>query len=345
MANRGMLSLTMNDWLSRTDPKGNLAGAREIAEILNNESPVLDDAMFMEANGITSHRTIVRTGLPSVAWRLLNYGVPKSKSTTMQVDDRVGMLETWSVVDASLAALNGQSREFMLSEESAFIEAMGQEVAKTIFYGDLTNNPASFLGLTPRYSTFDLSKANSAKNVINYGGTNVATNTSVWLITWGDRMLHLIYPKGSPIGLKRNVMNGGEPKDIQDENGDDLLGIKTHYKWDLGLTLRDWRYCARICNVDTADLTAMIQNGASTSGLTKLYRFMIEAYNLIPNVNRGRAAWYMPREVCSMLDMIAAEKSNVNLTIGEFEGKKVTMFKGIPVKREDALEIGEKLVA
>jgi hypothetical protein len=340
-----MLSLTLNDWLSRTDPKGDLAGAREIVEVLNEESPVLDDAMFMEANGITSHRTIIRTGLPSVAWRLLNYGVPKSKSTTMQVDDRVGMLETWSAVDASLAALNGQSREFMLSEEAAFIEAMGQEVAKTIFYGDLEINAASFLGLTPRYSTFDQSKADSAKNVINYGGANAGTNASLWFLTWGDRMLHMIYPKGSPLGLKRTVLNGGEPKEVTDENGDEFMGIKTHYKWDMGLTLRDWRYCVRICNIDTADLTAMIQGGAATSGLNKLYRFMIEAINLIPNVNKGRTICYAPREVCSMLDMIAAEKSNVNLTINEFMGKKVTHFKGIPVKREDALEIGEKLVA
>ncbi len=345
MANRGMLSLTMNDWLSRTDSKGDLAGAREIVEVLNEESPVLDDAMFMEANGITSHRTIIRTGLPSVAWRLLNYGVPKSKSTTMQVDDRVGMLETWSEVDASLAALNGQSREFMLSEESAFIEAMGQEMAKTIFYGDLTNNAASFLGLTPRYSTFDRSKAASAKNVLNYGGTNIATNTSIWLLVWGDRMLHMTYPKGSNLGLKRTLLNNGEPMPIQDENGDEYMGIKAHYKWDAGLTLRDWRYCVRICNVDTSDLNAMIQNGASTSGLTKLMRIMIEAYNLVPKTKKGRACWYMPREAQTMLDMIAAEKSNVNLTINKFEGEDVTMFKGIPVKREDALEIGEKLVA
>ena len=344
MGTRGMISLTMSDWLKRLKPDESI-DASAIVELLNDENPILADAMYLQANGVTAHRTIVRTGLPSAAWRLLNYGVPKSKSTTKQVDDRVGMLETWSVVDASLADLNGQSREFMLSEESAFIEAMGQEVARTIFYGDLQENPASFLGLTPRYSTFDTAKAESAKNVLNYGGSNLATNSSVWLLVWGDKSLHMIYPKGSAMGLQRKVMNGGEARDVEDENGDDYLAYKTHYKWDLGLTLRDWRYCGRICNVDTSELTAMISAGAAESGKQKLYRYMIELYNLIPNVNRGRAIWYMPREVLSMLDLIAAEKSNVNLTIGEFEGKKVTMFKGIPCKREDALEIGEALVA
>lgn len=343
MGTRGMLAVTMTDWLKRTDAKENI-DASAIVEILNEENQVLNDAMYLEANGVTSHRTVVRTGLPTPAWRLLNYGVPRSKSTTKQVDDRIGMLESFALVDESLANLNGQTREFMLSEESAFIEAMGQEVAKTIFYGDLENNPASFMGLTPRYATLDKQEAKSAENVIDYGGTNPATCTSVWLTVWGDKSLHLIFPKGSPVGLQRKVLNGGEAMDVTDENGDEFMGIKTHYKWDLGLVLRDWRYCGRICNIDTDDLVTMMNSGAAIASINKLYRYMIELYNRIPNVNRGRAVWNMPREIMSMLDMIAAEKTNVNLTIGEFEGKKVTMFKGIPCHRCDALEIGEAIV-
>lgn len=345
MANKGMLAVTMKDWLARTDSKGGQVGAREIVEMLDEESSVVDDAMFMEANGPTSHRTVIRTGLPEVYWRTINRGVPRGKSTTTQVDDRMGMLETYSLVDESLANINGQKPEFMLSEEISFVESMGQEMAKSIFYGDLSENPAGFLGLAPRYSTLDTAKVASAKNVRNYGGTNPATSASVWLIVWGDRTVHMIYPKGSQMGLRRSPQNGGAAMPVSDDDGNEYQAFKTHYKWDAGLTLRDWRYCARVCNIDTADLNAMIQNGAGTSGLTKLYREMIEAYNLIPNVNKGRAVWYAPREVLSMLDMIAAEKSNVNLSIGEFEGKTVTKFKGIPIKREDALEIGEKLVA
>lgn len=344
MGTRGMLSLTLTDWLKRTDAKNN-QDASAIVELLNEETPILSDAMYLEANGVTTHKTVVRTGLPSAAWRLLNYGVPKSKSSTAAVTDVLGMLETWSVVDAKLADLNGQTREFMLSEESAFIEAMGQEVARSIFYNDLQQNPASFLGLSPRYSTLDKNKAASAKNVRNYGGTNPATCTSIWLLVWGDKSLHMIYPKGAKLGLQREMMNGGKAKEVADENGDEYMAYKTHYSWDLGMVLRDWRYCGRLCNVDTADMNTMITGGAANTAIQHLYREMIELYNLIPNVTRGRAFWYMPREVMTMLDLIAAEKSNVNLTIGEFEGKKVTMFKGIPCKREDSLEIGEAIVA
>lgn len=340
MGTKGMVSVTMGDWLKRTDQKQNIDAAA-IVELLNEENEVLSDAMYREANGVTTHRTVVRSGLPTAAWRLLNYGTPKSKSATMQVDDRIGMLETWSVVDESLARLNGQTREFMMSEESAFVEAMGQEVARSIFYADLTANPASFLGLTPRYNTLDTDTAASAENVFSYGGSG-ADLASIWLCVWGDQSMHMIYPKGSPMGLQRRQTNGGQPTPVQDETGNEYMAYKTHYKWDLGLTLRDWRYCARICNISTGDLATMMTSGPDA--YKKLYRLMIDAYNHIPNVNRGRAVWYMPRDIMTMLDLIAAEKANVNLTIGEFEGKKVTMFKGIPVKKCDALEIGETQV-
>ncbi|MDD9849993.1 hypothetical protein BZG30_32710, partial [Escherichia coli] len=97
---------------------------------------ILDDMVFVEGNLPTGHRTTVRTGLPSATWRLLNYGVPPSKSTTAQVTDTTGMLETYSEVDKKLADLNGQKNEFLLSESLAFIESMNQEMAETLIYGD-----------------------------------------------------------------------------------------------------------------------------------------------------------------------------------------------------------------
>lgn len=64
---------------------------------------------FVEGNLPTGHKTTIRSGLPSATWRLLNYGVQPSKSTTVQVTDSVGMLETYAEVDKSLADLNGNT--------------------------------------------------------------------------------------------------------------------------------------------------------------------------------------------------------------------------------------------
>ncbi len=78
---------------------------------------------------------------------MINSGVPKGKSTTVQITDTMGMLETYAEIDKSLADLNGNTAEFRLSEDRAFLEGMNQRMAQTLFYGDTSVNPQQFMGL------------------------------------------------------------------------------------------------------------------------------------------------------------------------------------------------------
>ncbi len=330
MSTVGMRSLTLADYAKRLGPENKIG---RVMEILEQSNEVLDDAMFLEANNVTTHRTVIRTGLPESYWRTLNRGVPKSKSRTVQVDDRIGMLETWSVVDSALADLNGQQADFLLSEERAFLESMNQEVAKTIFYGDLADNAAAFQGLSPRFSTIDASKAENARNIVNAGGQGDAC-TSAWLCVWGDLSLHMIYPKGTASGLRREYL-GRCP--VVDDDANEFMGYKTNYSWSLGLVVRDWRYVVRVANIDTAQMDALLAGNSATASGNALIRSMIQAHNLVPNIRLGRAAWYMNRSVKTLLDLMAAEKANVNLTMANFAGETVTSFKGVPIRQCDAL--------
>ena len=92
----------------------------------------------MEGNLPTGHKTTVRTGLPQATWRLLNQGVPNAKSTTSQIVDTCGNLETYAVIDKDIADLNGNTLEFRLSETKAFLEGMSQRVTATIIYSNRT---------------------------------------------------------------------------------------------------------------------------------------------------------------------------------------------------------------
>lgn len=67
---------------------------------------------------------------------MLNYGVKPSKSKTKQITDTCGMLEAYAEIDNLWRDLNGNSATFRLSEDYAFLEAMNQEWASTLFYGD-----------------------------------------------------------------------------------------------------------------------------------------------------------------------------------------------------------------
>ncbi|MDR1520239.1 MAG: hypothetical protein LBU23_08895 [Planctomycetota bacterium] len=327
----GSECLTLHDWGKRLGPDNQQA---DLVEVLTQQNPVLQDAMLLEANNITSHRTSIRAGLPEAYWRLINRGVPKSKSAVTAVDDAIGILEANSEVDRDLAELNGMRASFMLSEAKAFLEAMNQRMAETLFYGNLKSNKAAFTGLGVRYSTLDPAKAASAENVIDAGGTGNDL-TSAWIMLWGDQTNHLVNPKGLPTGLQQTTLPGVQR--ILDADGHPFYGYVTNYSWKLGLVTRDWRYAARIANIPTTNLNSIVETGGATAAAQKLVRQMIVAFNKIPNVRLGRAVWYMNRTVKTMLDLLAAEKSNVNLTMGNFEGEEVTKFKGVPIRQCDAI--------
>jgi len=95
-------NVTYLDIASRLDPNDKVA---KIIEMLATQNEILKDAVTVEGNLPIGHKTTIRTGLPSVTWRLLNYGVQPSKSTTAQVIDTCGMLEAYAEVDKALADL------------------------------------------------------------------------------------------------------------------------------------------------------------------------------------------------------------------------------------------------
>lgn len=69
---------TLLDVTKRLDPNGKID---RISEYLTQVNPVLEDGVWLEANQTASHRTTIRTGLPSLTWRKLYGGVQPSKST------------------------------------------------------------------------------------------------------------------------------------------------------------------------------------------------------------------------------------------------------------------------
>ena len=304
-----------------------------IVEMLNETNEVLDDMTFIEANSFTEHKTTVRSGLPSGTWRKLNYGVQPEKSQTVPVKDTMGMLETYAEVDKALADLNGNSAAWRMSEDRAFLEGLNQTMAETIFYGDSSQDPEKFMGLAPRYNDLN---AENGENIIDAGGTG-SDNASIWLMVWGPNTVHGIYPKGSQAGLNHRDL--GE-ETLTDANGGRYQGYRSHYKWDNGLTLRDWRYVVRIANIDVSDLTKDASGGAD------LIDLMSQAVELIPNMGMGRPVFYMPRKIRSVLRrQITNKVAASTLTMDEVGGKKVVAFDGVPCRRTDALLLTEAQVS
>ncbi len=331
MATLSSSNLTLADWAKRSDPDGRVP---IVAELLSQSNEILDDCVFKEGNLPTGERVIIRTGLPSVYFRALNQGIPGSKSTTAQVDEACAILEARSEVDKDLAMLNGNTAQFRLSEDTAFLEAMNQTQAETMFYGNPGTDPKKFLGLAPRYG--DLS-ADNAVNILDAGGTG-SDNASVYLVVWGDQTVYCPFPKGSKAGLTHEDL--GE-QTVYNSDGTRLQAFATRYQWKNGLVVKDWRYVVRICNIDISDLIGVTGTQAASAS-TALIKLMARALYRIPNMAMGRAAFYMNRTVHSGMSIAALDKSQNVLSIQEGlkqfgTAQSYLSFLGVPLRRVDAL--------
>ena len=334
-------ALTLADWAARVDAQ-NRSAISTIVELLSLTNRVLDDMLMVEANLPTGHKSTIRTGLPSATWRLLNYGVPISKSTTAPVVDSLGQLSAESQIDVDLAELNGNSASFRMTENQAFIEAMSQTMATTLWYGNTQTNPERFMGLAPRYNNTNSSATGA--NVLDAGGTG-SDNASIWIVTWGPNATFGIFPKGKPTGLVHEDMGKWR---VNDANANPYWAYVDNYKWNLGLVVRDWRYNVRIANIDLSDLSTT--SAANLINLLKraVYRLPTSAAGVAavqsmgaqgaPQTGlQGRTVIYMNRAVASFLDIQSGSLANQALTYMEWQGRPALSFRGIPVAISDAL--------
>jgi len=339
MATIGSTALTYADWAKRLEDGYKVAS---IIELLSQTNEILDDMLVVEGNLPTGHKTTVRTGLPQATWRLLNQGVPNAKSTTAQIVDTCGNLETYSVIDKDIADLNGNTAEFRLSESRAFLEGMSQQVAATLIYGNQFVNPERFTGFAPRFSTKNTANSQTANNVLDGSGT-ASTNTSMWVGVWGVDTMHATFPKGKMTGLQQRDM-GEWP--VTDGSGNTFQAYREHFKWEIGFVQRDWRYMVRVANIDVTQLTGVSAANLINLLVRGLYRLPTAPVSATTiqtsdtpavRADMGRTVIYCNRIIRTYLDLQAMNKTNVLLRIEEFNGKPITTFRGIPVRTVDAI--------
>lgn len=313
--------------------KGSTEGS--VVELLSQQNPILDDAIATECNMGASHRHMIRTGLPSVAWGRLYQGVPQSKATMQQVDDTTGFVEAMSGVDVRLLKLAPDPAKERLTSAAPFMEAMNQEVATGIFYHNTETTPEKFKGLSARYSSYSDTRGTIANQVVNGGGTG-SDNTSIWFVTRGDHASSLIYPKGTKAGVSHE--DKGEQR-VLDESGQPYFRKEDYWCWHVGMFVKDWRYNARVANIDVSNMLA---------GSVDLWALMRKAYYRLQSRRRdgvaSRIAIYMNRDVLEILDvqssdrsLLAANPNYTGLTHMTVEGKEVRAYRGIPIRETDAI--------
>lgn len=326
MATKGNTYPSLKDYYSQLEGDGKITST--IIDLFVQSNPILEDAIAIECNDGTNHKTTVRNGLPEPQFRKFYQGAKCTKGEYTTVTDGTAMLSDYSNVDKDLAELNGNTNQFRLNEADAHIQGMNNTVQENIIYGNKGKNASAFDGFATRYNTISTTKGEIGYQVIDAGGTGT-DNTSIYLIGWGEKSAHLIYPRGSKAGLDHKDL--GE-ETVKDSNGDEYQAYRDYFSWKLGLSVRNYRASGRIANIKVGNL--------GTANAADILTEMVKLYHRCKKhakIAKAKMVWYVNETIETYLHLQAMQKTNVRLTLDEVDGQPIVKFLGIPVKCCDAI--------
>jgi hypothetical protein len=348
MATIGDTYYNLADYFRSMSPGGSIEA--DIVEILAQLTPLIQDAVTIEANNGTSHIHTVRDTLPSVTWGRLYQGVAPSKSGRSQVTDTTGFVEGLSSIDQRLLELAGSKAEALrLSEARGFLEAMALEAEQTVFYGDTITTPEEFKGLSARANA--IGSGTYGNQIIDGGGVG-SDNTSIWFVTWAEDYTALIHPQNTPAGLVRQ--DKGDQR-VLDANGRAYYVKEELFRWHLGLSVKDPRGNVRIANIDVSnalagsvDLNALMRAAYYRLNTRRAGKYKDATGAAIKGAaSTGRTVIYMNRDMLSVLDALGTASGNAALQLRpmELEGKEVMSWRGLPIRETDSILNTETNVA
>ena len=334
----------------------------DVINMLSQANPMLEDAVWEQGNLDTGHRFMIIDGLPEINYRSINQGVLPTRSSRRDITETCSLLEAVSQIDKELVDIASNGAVFRMMEAQAHIEAMANKFASGLWYGTRIGDPRSIIGLTQSYTNLTGPAHRQIIDATPTSGTPSSDeNASIWLIVWGQKGLHCIYPKNTRAGIEYIP---GTVIDLDDVDPDGThhgtyQGYRDRYKWRVGLCLKDFRQVGRICNIDmTRVRTFGTANDVSPDLADMLLSLTHRIHNLgdwggqdtspqgglgVPSFS-GKAVIYMNRDLKEFYERQLMRKQNLALTINERTGKIITSFKGIPIKVDDNLLSTEERV-
>jgi hypothetical protein len=331
---------TFSDLARATDPNGAPA---QVYEIMDQVNPILMDAPAYPSNAPLGNRVTIRTSLPTVQGAKINKGTTKSKGTTEQRTDAIGLIDGRSEFDRKIRKTMG-SEQYLAErqrQDRGFAEALAQYLANLVFYGNVSTDETAFDGLATRMATSNAGTTLSASQVWLHSGSQAVVGsdgTSMFVVDWGKDSCHLIYPAEGEGSGGLDVENI-ENVPVLDQDSVSFQGDVTQYLWAVGLTVKDPRHIARIANIDVSDA-----NIASPLQGTLIDRLIDVLCEMPPQGNSTRVI-YAHRRLHAAFIKQANNKSNVHVLMAEYLGKMTPHYDGIPIRRSDAISVAETTVS
>lgn len=319
---------TYLDIILSQNPDGSAA---RIVKTLDKLSPLMQVAAWQEANGTDNHTVSFETKLPTVDYPAIGEGVEASKHANGQFKEPIGMLQGRSVIPTTLLDMATNKAAFVTQKNEAFMRAMKNQIESDFFYGSNASNPRKFNGIMTRYAS---TTGVYGSQIVKFGGSG-SDNTSLVLVVFGPGCTTMVYPKGSPAGLR--VKDKGAQM-LTDDAGNRYEALETLYDWYAGLAVEDAESVVRVCNIDVSDLSA-----ASTA----VPAAMLTAMSRVRDISAGRAVWFGNRTAREFLDkqLIYATASSTLTQENYTQRQPLPTFRGVTFVTTDAITNAEATVS
>jgi len=302
-------------------------GAKEVGLIEANLA-IAPELKLFPARTIsgTSYHTLLRTGLPSVAFTGVNEGVDASKSTYENKLVECFVIRSLIEVDKALVNADNPLPSLLTDEASGVTEAVLRKIGRQIYYGKgALGDSKGFPGLQDMVANAMLTNAT---------GTTADSASSVYLIKFGIKDVQMVFGNNTVLTLPPF-----RDETILDKNGKKLDGKVSHLTGWAGMQFVNPNSVGRICN-----LTAENGKGLTDTLLAKALAKFPSGYR--PDVILA------PRRCVEQLE--AARSAVASLQISgkkesgnghEIYAGEATHFRGIPIVSTDSILDTEAIVA
>lgn len=314
---------TILDVTNSIGPDGNLLA---VAETLYKEIPVLQDAVWTEANDTLQHRYARTAKLPTSEMIRFNKGVGSDLGYDSQHFTKLSGRGNRPYIDARVIESSPNPNETLAGVVRKTVMGIGQDFASDMFYSDSTADPDKFDGIQKFVSSI-------GNLVIDAGHTSSTNNTSMYIVCWDlVNGAYMAYPRFSQAGIK--FTDYGKVR-VTDANGKAFEAYEHEVELTGGLCLANEKAVARIANIDVS----------SPSATSFDENDVILLLNRLPAMLRKNAVAYVSRNVMAAIQMRANAKSNVYYGSKEVFGQQLTTILGMPIRLDESISENEDVVS
>ena len=238
------------------------------------------------------------------------------------------MIADFSDVDAKMADHSPDKAALLRTEDTAFLEGLGQTQVDSMLYDKRSDGPEFMNGMMVRLPTAD--NVNVFK--METSGSNMS---SIIIAKWAPDKVTIFHPKGDQgVGIVREF-RGKVDATVGITNGRPVIlpVYRTWFETNYGLSLRHPKALKRIANIKLG----------TTTGEALVLK-MIEALNKLPP-GMGNIVIYANADVKTLLDQYLVTKTNMAYHVEDPWGKEVTVFRNARIRQVDGLLNTEALIS